>query len=67
MVLGISSDASTTQFPCCLIFTCASSVILLLNILVADEPIIANTKTTPAIMNMIANLLNEISSKLITI
>jgi hypothetical protein len=35
---------------------------------VADEPIIAITKTTPAaIMNIIANLLKEILSKLIQV
>ena len=64
IILGILSYASTIQSPSCFIFTSASSVILSLNRLVADEPNTANTKATPAIMNIIANLLKEILSKL---
>ena len=60
MVLGISSAPSTTQLGPCLIFTIASSVILPLNRLCADDPNKANIITTAGTPKINANFVYQI-------
>ncbi len=67
MVLGISSAPSTIQLGPCLIFTIASSVILPLNRLCADDPNKANIITTAATPKINANFAGETDSKLNTL